>query len=52
MLTRYQRLQQELETTGTGTMTTGGGSMTPIFPAHTNVKMTKRERKPLALDMG
>lgn len=40
MLTRYERLKQELETTGTGTMTTGGASMTPIFPAKTSVKMT------------
>jgi hypothetical protein len=45
MLTRYQRLKEELDTTGTGTMTTGGGSMTPIFPAKTSVKMvyTKQE---------
>ena len=40
MLTRYQRLKEELDTTGTGTMTSGGGSMTPIFPAKTNIKLT------------
>ena len=44
MLTRYQRLHEELATTGTGTMTTGGGSMTPIFPAKTNVKMTYKKQ--------
>ena len=44
MLTRYQRLHEELATTGTGTMTTGGGSMTPIFPAKTNVKMTYKRQ--------
>jgi SOS-response transcriptional repressor LexA len=40
MKTRYERLREELETTGTGTLTTGGGSMTPIFPAKTSVQMT------------
>ena len=49
MLTRYQRLQQELETVGTGTMTTGGGSMTPIFPAKTSVKMTYQKQETYAV---
>jgi SOS-response transcriptional repressor LexA len=33
MKTRYDRLLEELETTGFGKMRTSGGSMTPIFPA-------------------
>ena len=49
MLTRYQRLHQQLETTGTGTMTTGGGSMTPIFPAKTSVKMTYQKQEMYAV---
>jgi len=39
MLTRYARLKDELATTGIGSMKTGGGSMTPIFPAKTPVMM-------------
>ena len=49
MLTRYQRLKQELDTSGTGTMTTGGGSMTPIFPAKTSVKMTYQKQEMYAV---
>ena len=45
MLTRYQRLKEELDTTGTGTMTTGGSSMVPIFPAKTPVKMTYNKQE-------
>lgn len=45
ILTRYERLKQELETTGTGRMTTGGSSMTPIFPGNTSVKMTYKKQE-------
>lgn len=44
MLTRYLRLKEELDTTGTGTLKTGGASMSPVFPAKTSVKMTYQKQ--------
>lgn len=43
-MNKYLILKEELETTGTGTMSTGGASMTPIFPAKTRVKMTYQKQ--------
>ena len=45
MQTRYLRLQEELATTGAGTLKTGGASMVPIFPAKTPVLMTYKRQE-------
>ena len=50
MLTRYERLKQELETTGEGSINTGGSSMTPIFPGHTTVTMWYRRQETYSID--
>jgi len=45
MYNRYLVLKETLETTGSGKMKTGGGSMTPIFPAKTQVLMTYKRQE-------
>ena len=48
MYSKYERLKQELETTGTGKMKCFGGSMTPIFPS-SGCLMTYRKQATYAV---